>query len=91
MKRLALLLALLLPACGLRAPLEPAPGHAMPPTPAMGTRPLTTDELVAPPTNARPDRVDEPLRRSEEREGDRFDLPPGDVPVASNQSGDAPQ
>ena len=28
-----------------------------------------------------PGRVDELLRRSEEREDDRFDLPPGDIPV----------
>jgi hypothetical protein len=33
-------------------------------------------ELLTPPPFARPDRVDETLRRSEERQDDRFDLPP---------------
>ena len=91
MKRLALLLAFLIAACGLREPLRPPPGETMPPAPAMASRPLTTDQLLAPPPVARPGRVDELLRRSEEREDDRFDLPPGDVPVDSNQAGPEPQ
>ena len=66
MKRAALAFILLLGACGLREPLRPAPGQSMPPAPSMANRALTTDEL---------------LRRSEEREDDRFDLPPGDIPV----------
>jgi hypothetical protein len=82
MKRAALLcLALSLGACGLREPLRPAPGQSMPPAPSMANRALTTDELLAPPPVARPGRVDELLRRSEEREDDRFELPPGDIPV----------
>jgi hypothetical protein len=93
MKRLAILLALALGACGLREPLRPAPGQQMPPAPAMAARPMTTQELLAPPVVARPGRVDELLRRSEEREDDRFDLPPGDIPVDSNSAGneDAPE
>jgi predicted small lipoprotein YifL len=91
MKRLALLAALLIAGCGLREPLRPPPGEAMPPAPAMASRPLTTDEMLAPPPIARPGRVDELLRRSEEREDDRYDLPPGDVPVDSNISGGPPQ
>lgn len=86
MKRAALLFALLLAGCGLREPLRPAPGQAMPPAAAMANRPMTTDELLAAPPVARPGRVDELLRRSEERENDRFDLPPGDIPVDSNAS-----
>jgi hypothetical protein len=84
MKRLAFLLALTLGACGLREPLRPAQGQQMPPAPAMANRPMTTDELLEPPPIARPGRVDELLRRSEERENDRYDLPPGDIPVESN-------
>jgi len=83
MKRFALLLALTLSACGLREPLRPAAGQQMPPAPAM----------AAPPPIGRPGRVDELLRRSEEREDDRFDLPPGDIPVdgnGANASQDAP-
>jgi hypothetical protein len=92
MKRAALLFALpLLAGCGLRESLRPPPGQTMPPAPAMASRPLTTDELLTPPPVARPGRVDELLRRSEEREDDRFDLPPGDVPIEGNQTDDDPQ
>ena len=66
----------LLAGCGGRAPLRPAAGEQMPPAPAMAARAPTTDELLTPPPIARPERVDETLRRSEEREDDRFDLPP---------------
>jgi hypothetical protein len=86
MKRIALLLALALAGCGLREPLAPAQGQLMPPAPAM-----TTDELLTPPPVARPGRVDELLRRSEVREDDRFDLPPGDIPADANASGDRPE
>ena len=82
MKRVAIAgsAALLLSACGLREPLEPPAGESLPPAPAMAARPLTAEELLTPPPVARPARVDELLRRSEEREDDRFDLPPADMP-----------
>ncbi len=67
---------LLLAACGGREPLKPAQGASMPVAPAMAARAATTEELLTPPPIARPERVDEALRRSEEREDDRFDLPP---------------
>ena len=82
MKRAAILLLIgLVGGCGLREPLEPPPGQGAPPTPALASRPPTTEEMLTPPPIARPQRVDELLRRSEERADDRFDLPPGDVPV----------
>jgi hypothetical protein len=62
--------------CGGREALRPAAGESMPVAPAMAARAPTTDELLTPPPIARPDRVDELLRRSEPREDDRFDLPP---------------
>jgi hypothetical protein len=68
--------ALLLVACGGREPLRPAAGEQMPAAPVTAARAPTTDELLSPPPIARPDRVDETLRRSEERQEDRFDLPP---------------
>ena len=67
---------LLLTACGGREPLQPAQGETMPVASAMAAHAATTDELLTPPPIARPERVDEALRRSEEREDDRFDLPP---------------
>ena len=66
----------LLAACGNMEPLQPEAGHSMPVKPAMAARAPTTDELLAPPSNARPARQDDGLRRSEEREDDPFDLPP---------------
>ena len=81
MKRGLLLFGLLvLAGCGLREPLEPPPGESLPPAPAMADRPLTTEEMLTPPPIARPERAGEPLRRSEARRGDRFDLPPADAP-----------
>jgi hypothetical protein len=74
--RLILAGALLLAACGVRAPLEPEPGHPLPVQPETAARAPTSEELLAPPPIARPARVDELLTRSEEREEDRFDLPP---------------
>ena len=92
MNRVALLmgsfLLLALSACGLREPLEPPPGQPVPPVPAMASEPLTTEEMLTPPPIARPQRVDELLRRSEERRDDRFDLPPGDVPVPESEDDD---
>jgi len=67
---------LVLGACGVRAPLRPAPGESLPVAPATAERALTPEELLARPPIARPGRVDELLTRSEERDEDRFDLPP---------------
>ncbi|QLC22606.1 hypothetical protein HFP51_10715 [Parasphingopyxis sp. CP4] len=68
--------ALILTACGGREPLQPAQGEGMPVAPAMAQTEPTTDDLLEPSTQQRPERVDELLRRSEEREDDPFDLPP---------------
>jgi hypothetical protein len=76
MRSLFLLSLLLLPACGSREPLRPAAGETLPVRPAMAAQAPTTDEMLTPPPIARPQRVDEGLRRSEERVDDRFDLPP---------------
>ena len=80
--------ALALGGCGLREPLRPAEGQAMPVAPALAPRALTSDEMLAVSSEMRPLRVDEPLTRSEERPADRFDLPPPDVggQVESNTS-----
>ena len=69
---------LLLAACGAREPLEPPPGQPLPPKSAMASQVPTSEVLLEVPPIARPERVDEPLKRSEPREDDRFDLPPPD-------------
>ena len=74
--RLIALLALPLAGCGKRPPLRPLAGSAMPVRPATAPRAATIDELLTPFAQSRPDRVDEVLRKSQERRSDRFDLPP---------------
>ena len=65
-------------ACGNVAPLQPAPGQALPVKPLLAKATPTAEQLLTPPTNARPARVDELIRRSQPREPDRFDRPPPD-------------
>ena len=65
-----------LAACGRQADLTPAPGHKMPVKPEMARVTPTVNQLLAPPTYARPDRVDELVRKSQPRPADPFDLPP---------------
>ncbi len=68
--------ALALASCGNRSPLEPQVGRSLPPPVPGATEPPTVGELTNPGPQARPDRTDEILKRSEERQPDRFDLPP---------------
>jgi len=95
MKRSRLLLltaALGLAGCGRVAELQPAPGHALPVKPAMAKTTPTVEQLLTPPTYARPSRVDELVKKSQPRANDPFDLPPpsgGDapsLPAGSNPS-----
>lgn len=72
--------ALALAACGKAEELRPAAGQALPVKPAAARAAPTADALLSLPTQARPDRIDEPLRRSEERVADPFDLPPPGEP-----------
>ena len=75
--RLCLLTALsLLAGCGRVADLEPAPGQPLPVKPLMARATPTPAELLTAPPYARPERVDELVRRSEPRKPDAFDLPP---------------
>jgi predicted small lipoprotein YifL len=78
MRKAALLIGtvVLLAGCGVRAPLQPEPGESLPVAPETAARQPTSEELLARPPIAAPARVDELLTRSEEREEDRFDLPP---------------
>ena len=84
MKRLAALLSLMtLAACGKVAPLHPAEGQSLPVKPAMAQTTPDAEALLTPPTFARPERIDELMKRSQPRRADRFDLPPpsGEAPV----------
>jgi ABC-type glycerol-3-phosphate transport system substrate-binding protein len=79
MVRTALLVtaaALALTACGRRADLAYPEGSTGPATPTGAAAPPTPRQLTEPTVEARPERDDEVLRQSEEREPDPFDLPP---------------
>lgn len=69
-------LPLALAACGKAAELKPAAGETLPVAPYGAATPPTATQLLAPTAEARPERQDELLRRSEERKTDEFDLPP---------------
>jgi hypothetical protein len=72
--------ALLLAGCGKVGDLEPRTGNAMPPKAYGQTAEQTAQALTTPSVQARPGRSDELLKRSERRENDPFDLPPGQEP-----------
>lgn len=75
--RLLLALGLIAMAgCGRVADLKPEAGHALPVRPLLARTTPTAEELLTPPTYARPDRVDELMKRSTARKADPFDLPP---------------
>ena len=74
----ALIAAAALAGCGSVADLEPPPGKSLPVRPAMAQVTPTAEDLLTPPPFAKPERIDELMRRSQPREADRFDLPPPD-------------
>jgi len=74
--------ALIIAACGAKAPLTPPKGASLPVAPygapdSEESRP-TAEQLLKLETLAAPERSVELRRRSEEREDDPFDLPPQD-------------
>ncbi|MGF1550825.1 MAG: hypothetical protein ACFBQW_09925 [Sphingomonadaceae bacterium] len=75
-----LCLASTLAGCGNRDALSLPEGRSPPPVPVMADAPPTPEELLEPAETARPERVDDLLKRSEERAPDRFDLPPPGMP-----------
>jgi hypothetical protein len=78
--RIALLIvgSLIAGACGQMAELQPARGEPLPVKPLLARATPTAEQLLTPPTNADPERIDELVKRSEPRKPDRFDLPPPD-------------
>jgi hypothetical protein len=71
---LALILAL--SACGGRQVLKPKAGASLPPKPEFAATVPTPDQLMTADDQARPQRNDELLLKSEKRRDDKFDLPP---------------
>ena len=75
--RLLLILGIAaLAGCGRVSELKPEAGKSLPVKPLLARTTPTADELLTPPPNARPDRVDELMKRSEARKPDPFDLAP---------------
>lgn len=70
------MVALVLASCGGRASLTPKEGHTLPVKPETASAVPTPDQLLVPDVQSRPKRSDEQLKRSEERQSDKFDLPP---------------
>jgi hypothetical protein len=62
--------------CGRVADLKPAAGKSLPVKPLMAHATPTPEELLTLPPYAKPDRVDELVKRSQPRPADPFDLPP---------------
>ena len=77
MKRWLLLgaAALALAGCGAKRDLK-WPDGKEPPKPAAAPAPRTFEQMMTPPAVAAPDRVNEPLLKSQPRPDDPFDLPP---------------
>jgi hypothetical protein len=76
-KRIVLLgLVLALSACGAARDLKPVAGKALPVAPYGATAAPTAPQLLTATSQQRPERSDELLTSSEERQGNEFDLPP---------------
>lgn len=69
-------LSLGLAGCGKKVDLQPRAGKVLPVMPAGAPKQPTAEDLMTPTVQARPERSDEILRRSEQRPTDEFDLPP---------------
>ncbi len=69
-------LAFALAGCGNRTDLRPRQGEALPVKPLFAPATPSVTKLLTPESQARPQRSDEQLNRSQERRDDKFDLPP---------------
>lgn len=76
MKAWIIIGALALTGCGSANGLKPPASAAAAPKPFGAVNKPTPVQLLTPTNQARPERSDELLRKSEQRRGDDFDLPP---------------
>lgn len=76
MKRIVLVLAVALTACGSAKGLSPRAGESLPIAPRGAKATPTPVQLLTPTAQQRPQRGDELLRNSQDRRSDDFDLPP---------------
>ncbi len=83
----------LVAACGRQVDLKPAAGQPLPVKPLMARATPGPNDLLRIPAYAKPDRVDELMKRSEPRAQDPFNLPPptgGAAPSLPPNSGALP-
>jgi len=73
---LALSAVVALAGCGARRELQRPAGVNPVPVARGAEEPSTPEQLMRPSEQARPDRSAEPLKQSQERQADPFDLPP---------------
>jgi predicted small lipoprotein YifL len=76
-KATLLILAIALAGCGKVGDLEPRSGNSLPPKAYGQKEEQSAEALTRSSAQARPGRTDELRKRSERREDDQFDLPPG--------------
>jgi hypothetical protein len=74
------LITLALAACGGRETLKPVQGQKLPAVPVGAATAPTSNDLLTPSIQARPERNVELLTQSRERDDDGFDLPPDPKP-----------
>ncbi len=75
------LVSLAIAGCGKVGELTPQTGKAMPSRAYGQSQEQTATALITPSVQSRPGRSDELLRRSQSRNDDPFDLPPGSAPA----------
>jgi hypothetical protein len=76
-KRIVVAIGLLaLPGCGAQRDLQPVAGRSLPPAPYGAIAKPTAGQLLTASSQARPNRSDDVLTSSDERQGNEFDLPP---------------
>ena len=62
--------AVLLAGCGKVSPLRPPEGQSLPVKPAMASVTPDAEQLLTPPAYAKPERIDELMKRSQPRRAD---------------------